>query len=103
VTSHRAERSVAATRRWLDDIGLRHDALYCGADKVAHCRSAGVGLLIDDSPATLRRALGAGIRAATLRHPWNRDVWDAPDVVCADDWAALGRALEPLLGGERRP
>ena len=39
VMSHRAERSVAATRRWLHDVGLRHHDLYCGDDKVAYCRA----------------------------------------------------------------
>src|SRR3954452_16432377 len=32
ISSHRAERSVAATRRWLHAIGLRHHSLYCGGD-----------------------------------------------------------------------
>src|SRR3954465_2105351 len=38
ITSHRAQGSLPATRRWLDDIGLRHHELYCGDDKVAHSR-----------------------------------------------------------------
>ena len=45
ITSHRAERSLTATRRWLDGIGLRHHELYCGDDKLAHCRRMGVELL----------------------------------------------------------
>src|SRR4051794_15886190 len=62
VASHRAGGSATATRRWLDAIGLRHDDLYVGDDKVAHAHALGVGLLVDDTPATLRRALDAGIR-----------------------------------------
>jgi hypothetical protein len=93
ILSHRAERSLAATRRWLDDIGLRHHELWCGSDKVAHCRRTGVDLLIDDSPDTLLRALGAGIRAATLRHPWNEHLCDASPVTCAADWRELARAV----------
>lgn len=101
VTSHRAERSVTATQRWLHDLGLRHHSLYCGRDKVAHCRQIGIELLIDDSPDTLLRALDAGILVATLRHPWNEDVCDAPHVVSAADWQELARVLEPLFGGDR--
>jgi uncharacterized protein len=102
VASHRAERSVAATRRWLNDIGLCHHTLYCGDDKVAYCRRMGIEVLIDDTPDNLLRALDAGIVAATLRHPWNEDVCDARrEVICAADWQELARALEPLLYGDR--
>ncbi|HEX2105836.1 MAG TPA: hypothetical protein VHF51_19450 [Solirubrobacteraceae bacterium] len=101
VASHRADRSVAATRRWLDDIGLRHHGLYCGDDKIAHCRRIGIDLLIDDSPTNLLGALDTGIRVATLRHPWNEYVCDAPQVNCAADWRELGRVLAPVLDGDR--
>jgi uncharacterized protein len=97
VASHRAERSAAATQRWLEAIGLRHHALYCGDDKVAYGRRAGIGLLIDDTPKTLVAALAAGIAAATLWHPWNADLCSGGRVVCAPDWPALARALEPIL------
>jgi hypothetical protein len=100
ITSHRAERSLTATRRWLDDIGLRHHELHCGGDKVSHCLRTGIGLLIDDSPDTIARALDAGILAATLRHPWNAHVC-GPDVLCAADWPELARLLQPLLDGDR--
>jgi hypothetical protein len=102
VTSHRAQRSLTATRRWLDDIGLRHHELFCGYDKVARCRQIGIDLLIDDSPSTLLRALDAGIVAAALRHPWNEQVCDASHVTCAADWRELARVLEPVLNGRRR-
>jgi hypothetical protein len=93
ILSHRAERSLTATRRWLDGIGLRHDELWGGDDKVARCRELGVDLLIDDSPETLLRALDAGIRAATLRHPWNEHLCDGSHVTCAADWRELARAV----------
>jgi FMN phosphatase YigB (HAD superfamily) len=102
ITSHRAERSQTATQRWLTDIGLRHHELYCGDDKVAHCRRTGVSLLIDDSPETILRALDAGMTAATLRHPWNAHVCDEPRVLCAVDWPGLARILRPLLEADRR-
>jgi uncharacterized protein len=97
IASHRAERSVAATRRWLRAIGLRHHELFCGADKVAHGVEIGIELLIDDSPDTLLRALDAGMRVATLRHPWNERMRDVPGVVMAGDWPELARALAPVL------
>jgi uncharacterized protein len=99
ITSDRAERSVVATRRWLDAVGLRFHELWCGHDKVAHCRRIGIGLLIDDSPAHLRAALDAGLLVATLRHPWNEDVRAAPDVVSGADWRELACVLEPVLDG----
>jgi len=94
VMSHRAERSLAATRHWLDDIGLCRHELWCGHDKVARCRQIGIDLLIDDSPETLLRAVEVGIRAATLRHPWNEQVWSAPDIVSAADWPELAERLD---------
>jgi uncharacterized protein len=101
VASRRPERSMAATRRWLRDIGLRHHEVWCGDDKLAYCRRTGVGLLIDDSPGDLLGARDAGIAAAALRHPWNAHVCDAPGVICAGDWPELARRLQPLLAGDR--
>ena len=97
ILSQRAERSVAATRRWLDDIGLCRHELWCGDDKVARCREIGIDLLIDDSPDNLLRAVDAGIRAATLRHPWNHHLWCAPHIASAADWRELARVLAPVL------
>ena len=102
IASHRAERALTATRRWLDDIGLRHHGLYCGDDKIALCRRIGIELLIDDSPQNLRGARDAGILVATLRHPWNEDVCDPPHVVSAADWRELARVLEPVVDSARR-
>jgi uncharacterized protein len=104
ITSHRDERCHSATTRWLDDIGLRYDELYCSFDKVARCREIGIDVLVDDSPVNIAAALEAGIVAATLRHPWNQDVCEEEDVICAEDWTDLGRRLAPTLdgGGSRR-
>jgi|SRR4051794_3551530 uncharacterized HAD superfamily protein len=97
ITSHRAERCHPATADWLERIGLPFDELYCSYDKVARCREIGIELLIDDSPVNLQRALDAGIRAATLVHPWNRDLCETEDVVCGDDWPELESRLGPVL------
>jgi uncharacterized HAD superfamily protein len=99
ITSHRAERCHGATASWLDAIGLRYDELYCSEDKIARCREIGIDLLIDDSPVNIAGALDAGIAAATLSHPWNRDLCDEGDVICAENWTDLAARLEPVLGG----
>jgi uncharacterized HAD superfamily protein len=102
VTSHRAEHCHPATKQWLDRIGLHYDELYCSYDKIGHCQEIDIGLLIDDSPVNIVRALEAGIAAATLRHPWNQDVCEEEDVICGADWPELASRLDPLLGGDRR-
>jgi uncharacterized protein len=97
ITSHRADDAHAATARWLEQIGLPHDELYCSFDKVARCRETAIDLLIDDSPATLLGALEAGMRVATILHPWNRELCETEDVLCAEDWPGLAERLAPLL------
>jgi uncharacterized protein len=97
VTSHRATSSQQVTEQWLDRIGLAYDELYCSMDKIARCREIGIDVLIDDSPANLQAALDAGITAATLLHPWNRELCEMEDVICGSDWNELARNLEPVL------
>jgi beta-phosphoglucomutase-like phosphatase (HAD superfamily) len=97
VTSHRDTASREVTERWLRRIGLPFDELHCSYDKVARCSEIGIDVLIDDSPVNLERALGAGITAATILHPWNRDLCETEDVICAEDWPELARRLEPVL------
>src|SRR3954469_2694052 len=98
VTSHRARESHAATAEWLEAVGVPFDDLHCSYDKVARCRELGIELLVDDSPVNLVRALDAGIRGATILHPWNRDLCETEDVVCAEDWPELEAKLAPILG-----
>ena len=97
IASHRHDRAREATTRWLERIGLPYDELYCAFDKVGHCVEAGVDVLIDDSPETLQKALDAGITAATLLHPWNRELCETEDVVAAKDWPELAAKLERVL------
>jgi uncharacterized protein len=94
VTSHRAERCYPATARWLDGIGLAYDDLQCSHDKIGRCVELNIDVLIDDSPVNLVRALEAGMVAATLVHPWNRELCEDEDIVCAEDWPGLATALE---------
>jgi hypothetical protein len=62
-----------------------------------------VEVLIDDSPVTLAKALENGLVAATLVHPWNRDLCEEEiDIVSAEDWPGLAAALELRLPRLRR-
>jgi uncharacterized protein len=97
ITSHRRVDAHGTTARWLERIGLPYDELYCSDDKITHCREIGIDLLIDDSPVNLLAAAEAGIRTATLGHPWNREVCEEEDVVCAEDWDGLRRLLDPVI------
>ena len=98
VTSHRALDRRPATAAWLGRIGLPFDDLHCSYDKVARCVELEIDLLIDDGPLNLAAALEHGIAAATLAHPWNRDLCEEEgEIVCAGDWPELERLLGPLL------
>jgi uncharacterized HAD superfamily protein len=101
ITSHRATTSHDATAQWLKKIGLRYDELYCSYDKVAKCEEIGIDLLVDDSPGNIQRALDADIAVATIVHPWNRDICEIEDVVCAKDWPELAVKLQPLVSARR--
>ncbi|HUR83780.1 MAG TPA: hypothetical protein VMY78_00415 [Solirubrobacteraceae bacterium] len=97
ITSHRDPHTYDATARWLHEIGLPFDDLYCAHDKVGRCLELDIELLIDDSPENLSRAIGRGITVATIAHPWNRDLCEEEDVICAEDWRGLAAQLDPLL------
>ena len=97
ITSQRTTDAHAATERWLAQIGLPYDELYCSRDKVARCLQIAIDILIDDSPGNLLKAGEAGITPATILHPWNRELCEEDDIVCASDWPTLARRLEPLL------
>ncbi len=99
VASHREPRCAPATSRWLEEIGLAHDELYCDFDKVGHCVQDRIDVLIDDSPENLALAAQSGIAAATLAHPWNRELCEVEPVISAKNWPALERLLGPLLCG----
>jgi uncharacterized protein len=97
ITSHRTHEAEEATARWLEQIGLPYDELYCSFDKISRCVELGVDVLIDDSPQTLLAAAELGITPATILHPWNRDLCEEEDIVSAPDWPTLAERLEPVL------
>jgi len=102
VTSHRQPRCAPATAQWLEKIGVPFDDLCCSFDKVSRCAELKIDVLIDDSPLNLLAALERGMAAATIAHPWNRDVCEEEDVLVASDWPGLASALEPLLSDRSR-
>jgi uncharacterized HAD superfamily protein len=102
ITSHRAVTAHDATEQWLRKIGLHFDELYCSYDKVTRCTEIGIDLLIDDSPVNLQRAVEQGITAATIVHPWNRDVVEEEGIISAEDWRGLADALEARIEPLRR-
>lgn len=102
VTSHRAPRCASATVQWLQQIGVPFDDVCCSFDKVSRCAELEIDVLIDDSPLNLLAALEHGMAAATIAHPWNRDVCEEENILAASDWPTLACALEPLLSGRSR-
>ena len=97
ITSHRSADAHQITQAWLERCGIPYDELYCSWDKISRCREIGIDVLIDDSPVNLRHAIDAGIRAATILHPWNRELVEEEDVIAAPDWPSLERELTPFL------
>ena len=101
VASNRQADCHEATAAWLRAIGLPFDDLICSARKLERCLELGVELLIDDSPMIIAGALERGIVAATIAHPWNEEICEEEDVICASDWHELARQLNLVLAGDR--
>ena len=102
ITSHREASAHQPTARWLDRIGLAYDDLHCSDDKVGRCIELEIDLLIDDSPLNLARAIEQGMLVATIAHPWNRELCELEDIVCAPDWRRLAAGLDPVLRSRAR-
>jgi hypothetical protein len=102
ILSHPEPGCRRATAAWLRAIGLPFDDLQCPAERVRLCVREGIELLIDDSPLSIAGAHEHGIVAATIVHPWNEDVCDEEDVICARDWAELARLLAPVVGATEK-
>jgi uncharacterized protein len=97
ILSHPEAGCRRATAAWLRTIGLPFDDLQCPAERVQLCAREGIELLIDDSPLSIAGALEHGIVAATIVHPWNEEVCEEEDVICARDWEELARLLAPVV------
>ena len=97
MTSHRRESCAPATTRWLDAVGIPFDDLHCSFDKITRCVELDIDLLVDDSPVNITRAREKGMLAATLVHPWNRELVNRDGVVGAETWPELERAVNRVL------
>ena len=97
VTSHRSMHALEATERWLGQIGMPYDDLYCSFDKVTRCVELGIDVLVDDSPVNLLRAVDHGMVAATIVHPWNAELVESGRAIGARDWRELGDKLDGVL------
>ena len=97
VTSHRSVSARNATAEWLNAIGMPFDDLHCSYDKITRCVELGVQVLVDDSPVNLQRARAEGMIAATIVHPWNRELVQEDGMIGAEDWPELRERLEPVL------
>ena len=95
-------RPRGATAAWLQAIGLPFDDLRCASGRAELCVEEGIELLIDDSPLSIAGALERGIVAATIMHPWNEEVCEEEDVICARDWYELARLLAPVVSWHER-
>ncbi len=94
ITTHRRPDAHDVTAEWLTTHGFGFDLLRCGYQKVDHCQEVGADVLIDDSPINIRDAVGVGITAATIAHPWNRRLADSElAVIFGDDWRQLADRL----------
>ena len=95
VTSHRRESCAPATTRWLDAVGIPFDDLHCSFDKITRCVELDIDLLVDDSPVNITRARERGMLAATLVHPWNRELVQQDGVVGGENWHELELSRQP--------
>ncbi|MGH2831139.1 MAG: 5' nucleotidase, NT5C type [Solirubrobacteraceae bacterium] len=102
VTSQRDSSCYTPTARWLSEIGLPFDDLHCSPQKIARAVELDIELLIDDSPANLLAAIQNGMLAATISHPWNRELCEEEDIICARSWAELEGLLQRVMGAKTR-
>jgi uncharacterized HAD superfamily protein len=105
IASDRATSSARVTGEWLRRHGIPYDHLICrrGIDKVEYAVEHGLGLIIDDRPDTIERAVAASIPAATLIYPYNRLVVERnPQVIAAKSWPKLATRIEKRFGSTSR-
>ena len=97
VTSHRDPRPATPRRAGWSRSACPSTTCTARTTRSAAASSSSIDLLIDDSPENIPRAIDHGILVATIAHPWNREVCEEEDVICAADWRGLAAKLDPLL------
>lgn len=69
-------------------------------DKLGILRALGAFGMVDDRPETITRVADAGLWAATLIQPWNRELVAAhPDIYGFASWREMPDLLPPLSDG----
>ena len=90
VMTHRPEDAADHTQRFLDELGFHWDELRVGPDcKVTACGELGAGVIVDDMPFTLERAVAHGMEALTIAWPHNADLCAGGTIRHAPDYAGL--------------
>lgn len=83
---------------WLADNGVPWHELRCGSGcKVEVATERGLRVIVDDKPATLERAHGAGMHALTLTYPYNREVVERLGLRAAESWKGLAPQIDEVL------
>lgn len=84
IASHRDPRTRFWTQLWLDKYNLKHDELYLGWTKHELFDKHNVIALIDDSPATIEKALKKNIKVFAIKYPYNEHFADRA-ALCPND------------------
>jgi hypothetical protein len=87
----RPTEAIRDVRRILDDYGLSWLSVQKATpeQKISFCLEQGLRVIVDDHPETIEAAQSAGLRALSLRFPYNRDMIERLGVVNAPDWSTL--------------
>ena len=79
----------------LTELGVQSDSFHAEqrCEKIARCQAAGIGVIVDDKPATIEQAAAAGLIAIALRWPYNQHLEDLPGVILCRNWIEITRAV----------
>jgi len=75
IASHRSPDYRIQTEKWLGKHGLVYDELHLSFHKT-QLFTESIGVVVDDSPLVLERAVEKGLMATGLLFPWNREYAD---------------------------
>ena len=72
IASNRCIASYDALEDWLRFNFLPHDLIHVSYDKTELFDIMKIGLVVDDNPFTLQKAMDLGIKGVGLEYPWNK-------------------------------
>ncbi len=104
ICTRRAREASASSAEALASLGVSWDGWEArpDVDKVDFCQARGIGIVIDDKPATLTAAAGAGLHALSLRWAYNQHLAQFPGVQLAGGWDELERLVAARLPASAR-